>query len=280
MISLAIVGIAVGGVVLKLGIPAGAAFSLAFLIVGGGLLTLQFVTNRGNPVFGCAILALGACMGGGWTAMELTDAGLPEWASLVAVVLLGVGLLAGLGLVAGRGGAARVGNERRKLAERRGWQYAAEGNVPVPGPRSAAIFAATNGTAAATHVVTATVNGVPVTMGDLARPAAKGTRVQSVWLVSLPSAVPYTVLATFQTADRRHASVPPTDDPRFAGLLLTPRVREAASALKRTVWAENAYLCAHWDGGARTGVSATAAEQSIDKLTALAAQLPWENLTR
>lgn len=276
MIGLAIVGIALGGLILKIGLPAGPAFALAFLIVGAAAVTVEVWLDRVAPLFGCATLALGACMGGGWLAMELDDAGLPKWAAISAVLLLGVGILVGLAKVAAR--RVQTHSKRGQLAERRGWQHVPHADVPVPGPRSAAMLAATPGawTTTGRDVVSATVNGLPVTMFDLARPTGKHERVQSVWLVRLPMVLPYAVLATYQDRDQPRMAVSGTDDEAFAGRLLTPQVRSAAVSLKRTVWIENAYLCAIWDSGARIGVSATAVEQSIDGLAALAAVLPWE----
>ena len=260
----------------SLGAPIPLALYIAFLVVGVGAMAVERRLERDAPVVGITFLSIGGLFG----VYSMTQA-IPQvngWvigpATLVAQIAAVIGLVKLYRVLAA--GTTVAG--RRRLAGRRGWQFANEIAVPVPGPRSAPRFTAVPTDAVTTtgrDVISAVVNGFTVTMFDRARPNDTNARVQSVWLVHLPMALPY--LDFSATADVAASGW--TDNAAFASTLMTPALRSEVARVTKVCWIENAYLCAVDNGGGRRGVDATEVERVIDALTSFAGRLPWAQLT-
>jgi hypothetical protein len=203
-----------------------------------------------------------------------TFSGINPYLAATAVLAVEVALLS-LGSAAYRRlPARRPTGYRRRLAARRGWQFATKQDVPVGGPWTAwtLIGVPENSTSTTlTDVVTGSIDGVPFIVGDrIRRRRRNGDPIQTVWLVALPFAFP-----SVYRDDRFRRGVSEAGDPEVAALMDGRRPTSTGPLdTVPTWWIEGPYLYA-------TGVdNRRATLANAEKLTRFAANLPWNDLQR
>jgi hypothetical protein len=280
----------IAGVLAAVGAPIPLAIFIAFLLVGLAAMLVERRLGRDAPVLGITFLSIGGLVG--IAAMVQAVPQVNGWIIGLGTLAVEIGILIGLVKLYRVLAAGATVALRRRLAERRGWRYVPQAEVPVPGPRSAPRLQGVPNDARSTtgrDVVYATANGFNVTVFDRVRPNEKNARPQTVCLVHLPMAMPYLSSSFGSVLDA--PNVPPnnpvlnqfmpdpaqlTDNESFARTLMTPQFRTEARRLPSEFWIENAYLCMVLSAGARSGAKASEVEQSIDATTSLAARLPWQ----
>lgn len=271
---LAVVGAAIAGGLARTGMSFWLAAFLVFTVIGVVAFVVESRTDR-VPVVGISLVVFAAVAG----VVVLNTVGVP-WL-LSAAILVVLAFVAFWRWIAGAETDAPT-EDLDKLAQRRGWQYAAQAEVPVPGPRARAWFAGVADGASVTvgrDVLTGAVNGRDVITFNLERPVGKLGQVQTIWLVRLPMPLPYLVLrAAIRRQMVQHDAPGTTDDESFARAAITPQVANALPWFPTLVWIENDYLCALVDEGNPTGFSTESTEKVIDRLATLADALPWAEL--
>ncbi len=183
---------------------------LAGLVLGGA------VQIGGWALFGVAFFAA-------WrAAIDL----FPFVAPVVAIALtVAIEVLAIFALVAGLRAIERLhaAAARRRFANERGWQFDRTADIAIGGPLTAYHLLGVPNAAAQTvgvHVVRGTVGSFPITVFDRHRPRPRRTDpVQTVWLATLPFALPF-VSSTFLAclaAEEREASPTPQEAAPLVG---------------------------------------------------------------
>ncbi|GAA4588787.1 membrane protein implicated in regulation of membrane protease activity [Actinoplanes octamycinicus] len=293
--------LAVGALLVKLGLPVPAALALALTAVGAATLAVERKAERDSPVFGITFMSMGALAGvaGMVKAVPQVNGWVVGIGTLIAEIALLIGVLKGYRKLAGQAGSML----RRRLAERKGWTYAAEAAVPVPGPRSVSRLLAVPNDATSTtgqEVVHGTANGMNFMVFDRRRPNDSNSEPQTVWIVQLPVALPWLLASYLDYLKQEEGAADPsanlraqlmglpevrpgqpqdhTDQPEFGRVLFTPEVRRivATPDFPRRWWIEGNCLCSTWDGAV---AGPKDVEQQVDLLTGLAARFPWPALT-
>ncbi|WP_198170518.1 hypothetical protein [Actinoplanes awajinensis] len=285
------------------GLPVPAAATLALVIVGAVALAVERKTGRDSPVLGVTFLSFGAIAG--IAAMVQAVPQVNGWiigiGTLIVEIALLIGVMKGYRKLAGQAGSLL----RQRLAQQKGWTYAHEAEVPVPGPRTAPRLVAVPNDATSTtgqEVVYGAVNGLNFIVFDRRRPNDRTGHPQTVWLIQLPVALPYLIssyLPYLQQEEGAGEAEPTaallgqilglpavrpgqpqdhTDHSGFGRVLLTPEVRQATTApdFPRRWWIEGTYLCATSDGET---ANPKLVAMWVDMLTSFAARFPWPSLT-
>ena len=297
----------VSAALITIGIPTGAAIFFALLIVGIGAMVVERRLGREAPVLGITFLSLGAIAG--IVGMVHAVPQVNGWIIGLGTLALEIGGLIGL-IKLYRVLNNQAGTQlRRRMAARRSWHYAPDAEVPVPGPHVAPYLKGVPNDARTTtgrDIVYATSNGFNVTVFDRVRPNEKNARVQTVWLVHLPMALPFVSSGFARYLEKPNdphgmnlanvpldqlgpagqmmaAAVAQTSDPatytsneQFARALMTPQVRADVARLPGQFVIENAFLCLVDNSEGRTGAKAAQVEHYVDSLTGFASRLPWQ----
>jgi len=195
----------------------------------------------------------------------------------VAVLAAEAGIVATWKAIHRRLPAPSANRRRQRLAQRLGWQFQPQATLSVPGLETTRHLIGVPNNAAVTTgnaVLHGTINQVPVTVYDRARRTPRlGDPVQTVWEVTLPFDLPYLSSATYLSVVREAQS-----DPGYARLLAaSPAFRGVAEVPGMPGWwIEQNQLYAAIEPSA----PATAIIPVAERLTALAAAMPWQELHR
>jgi hypothetical protein len=216
---------------------------------------------------------------------------------VVELVLAVVILAAAASLSLGRGL-----KRRNAMIDRRGWTFAGQAELPVPGPRSARLLNLPDDavTMTGSAVIQANGNGLAVTIFNKVPADLTKERAQIVFMVRLPMALPYlhSLYTTFVMSDKwedkllgavvsphlvsgRQAGDPAqwTDDDAFAKAFMTPQIRQATDGLLYHYWIENGFLCTtEREGEKSLSLEAKEMEFRVDELTSFVTRLPWNQL--
>ncbi|GIJ46449.1 hypothetical protein Val02_33350 [Virgisporangium aliadipatigenens] len=159
---------------------------------------------------------------------------------------------------------------RQKLARRNGWAFVPEATVPVGGPQTVTrLFGVPTGAAHTTGhaVVSGSANAMTFTVYDrLRRPPRMTDRIQTVWVVHLPMALPFVSSRDIVQGSGDEAT----------RAIATPQLVHAlqAGALPE-FWIEGPFLYS-----TQLGLPPGAIGPRVDALTRTAVALPWPALQR
>ena len=207
----------------------------------------------------------------------------------VAVLAAEAGVVAIWKTIRRRLPAPSANRRRQQLAQRLGWQFQPRATLSLPGPETTRHLIGVPNNAAVTTgnaVLHGTINQIPVTVYDRARRTPRlGDPVQTVWEVTLPFALPYLssekylrVVMGAALGDGESSTGGHWPDPGYARLLAaTPAFRGVAEAPGMPGWwIEQNQLYAAIEPSA----PAAAINPIAERLTALAAAMPWQELHR
>jgi len=157
---------------------------------------------------------------------------------------------------------------RRSLAQRMGWAFVPQATVPVGGPRTAGrLFGVPTGAPSTTGhaVVSGSANAMTFTVYDrLRRPPRMKDKIQTVWTVHLPMALPYVSSTDLMRG---------TGD-EFARAMATPQLLHALhGGTVPEFWIEGPFLYS-----TQLGLPAGAIGPRVEALTRTAVALPWPAL--
>ncbi len=278
--AIAVLAVIVGGAVVatigvllsRTGLPGAVAAVIGFLIVGIAVGLLGARLDGRIAIVGAIFASIG-----GIVTMVAVAGLIPQvnkYVTATVVLAVEMGILSVVLDAYRRLPALPPTRGRKRLAARQGWEFLPSLTVQVPGPHTAQKLIGVQEGAQSVDlydVVRGTVNGVPVLAGDrYRRKPRRSDPVQTVWMVPLPTPVPFLSHAAFDAAGQVAADAP---DPALAHLF-AGRVPARAGLLDTVPpwWLEGQYLFCEGPGDPDTIVAWS------NTLTRAAAAMPWDAL--
>ncbi|GAA3201665.1 hypothetical protein ACFO1B_06360 [Dactylosporangium siamense] len=277
----AIAGIAVigGGILIaavavplaKAGLPGAVAAVIGFLVIGTatGLLGARL-----DPRF-AVVGGIHASIGG-LVAMIAAARALPQlngYLVATVVLIIEMGILAAVLNAYRRLPALSPTGGRKRIAARYSWEYLPTLPVPIPGPNSARKVIGVQEGAQSVElydVLRGTVDGVPVLVGDrYRRKPRRSDPVQTIWMVPLPTPLPFLPHTAFDGAGQVTAAAPdPALASLFAGRVPLPELLMSVPPW----WIEGQYLLCEGPGDPDTIVAWST------RLTRAVRAMPWDEV--
>ncbi|MEV0559926.1 hypothetical protein [Dactylosporangium sp. NPDC050588] len=275
--AIAVLAVIVGGLLVaaiavplsRAGLPGPMAAVIGFLVIGVtvGLLGTRF--DGRIAVVGAIFAAIG-----GLVTMIAVAALIPQvnkYVTATVVLALEMGVLSVVLNAYRRLPALRPTRARQRLASQRGWEFLPSLAVPVPGPQTGRAVIGVQEHAQSVDlydVLRGTVDGVPVLVGDrYRRKPRRSDPVQTIWMVPLPTPVPYLSHTAF---DQTGQVAPGAPDPAlaslFAGRVPVPELFMAVPPW----WIEGQYLLCEGSGDLDVVVAWST------RLTRAVAAMPWD----